>query len=318
MNRRSKVVLSVSKTVLYAMAFLSFGAMTSCSKDAIEEGDANYWTSSRGQFTTSLNETTTMFFLDNSDGTAVVTFDGGNPRHWKSSTNVEVNVETYKGDVIIPESVNNNGKTLAVTAIGDEAFMGCRLLTSVVIPETVESIGQSAFNTTSQTSATPLTVIIPSGLTEIPSATFANSKYLTAVVTADDSLKQGIILPEKMLTLGKMAFYGVLGIKNIVLNDGLETIGEMAFYGCNNSSLTSISIPSSVKTIGANAFGGTSKISTFNMMSEVPPVLQGNLFTATTEGDYTGYAIHVPAGCKEKYQTAEGWNKYKDVIIDDL
>lgn len=318
MNRRSKVVLSVSKTVLYAMAFLSFGAMTSCSKDAIEEGDANYWTSSRGQFTMSLNETTTMFFLDNSDGTAVVTFDGDNPRHWKSSTNVEVNVETYKGDIIIPESVNNNGKTLAVTAIGDEAFMGCRLLTSVVIPETVGSIGQSAFNTTSQTSATPLTVIIPSALTEIPSATFANSKYLKTVVTAENVQEQGIILPAKMRTLGKMAFYGVLGVKSITLNDGLQTIGEKAFYGCNNSSLNTIAIPSTVETIGANAFGGTSKIRTFNIKAEVPPVLLGDLFTPSNEGDYTGYSIHVPAGCLEKYQTAEGWKIYKDIIIDDL
>lgn len=317
MTKRMKVGHSVSGAILYAAAILSLG-IVSCSDEGIERGDENYWTSSRGQFVVPLDASTSMFFLNKGDGTAAVTFDGSNPRHWKSATNVEVNVDTYCGDIVIPETVTYNGLPLAVTAIGEEAFMGCRQLTSVVIPETVRSIGQSAFNTTAQTSAEALKVIIPSGLTEIPSATFGYSRYLTTLATADHAQEQGIILPDAMRIIGKMAFYGVVGIKSITLNEGLVSIGEMAFYGCNNSSLTSITIPSTVTAIGNNAFGGTSKIRTYNIMSSVPPVLHGPLFTPTKEGNYTGYSIHVPAGTLEAYQAAAGWTMYKDIITDDL
>lgn len=318
MTKRTKFESLVSCSVICFSAVFFAGIATSCNDNGIETGDANYWTSSRGQFSVPLDGSNALFLLNNQDGTATVTFDGSNPRHWKSATNVEVNVETYRGEIVIPESVVNNVQPLTVTAIGEEAFMGCRLLTSVVIPETVKSIGQSAFNTTSQTSTETLKVVIPSGLTEIPSATFAYSRYLSTLVTADNAQEKGIILPEAMRTIGKMAFYGVLGVKTITLNEGLETIGEMAFYGCNNSSLTSITIPSTVNKIGNNAFGGTSKVRTFDVKATVPPALQGNLFTPPTEGDFAGYSIHVPAGTLEAYQSAAGWMIYKDIIIDDL
>lgn len=318
MIRKTTVRHYVSWSILYATAVLAVSTIVSCDDDGLQQGDANYWTSSRGQFTTDLDETTTMFFLDKGDGTATVTFDGSNPRHWKDATNVEVNVDTYKGDVIIPETVKNGNKELAVTAIGDEAFMGCRQLRSVVIPESVKSIGQSAFCTTAVTSDEPLKVIIPSALTMIQSATFAYSRYLNTVVTADNANATGIILPEGISYIGKMAFYGVLGIKSITLNEGLEAIDELAFYGCNNSSLTAITIPSTVKVIGKDAFGGTNKVRTYNVLCIVPPALHGNLFTPATAGSFTGYSIHVPAGCLEAYQEAEGWKEYKDIIIGDL
>lgn len=53
--------------------------------------------------------------------------------------------ERYTGDVVIPESVTYNGVTYAVVAIGNNAFNGCGKLTSVVIPNSVTSIGETAF-----------------------------------------------------------------------------------------------------------------------------------------------------------------------------
>ncbi|MBR4829880.1 MAG: leucine-rich repeat protein, partial [Muribaculaceae bacterium] len=51
----------------------------------------------------------------------------------------------YSGSVVIPATVTYNGTTYSVTAIGIEAFAGCRDLTSIVIPNSVTSIGKSAF-----------------------------------------------------------------------------------------------------------------------------------------------------------------------------
>ena len=60
------------------------------------------------------------------------------------------------GNVVIPESVTHEGKTYRVTAIGDHAFWGCRDVTSITIPESVDSIAVYAFTRTGITS-----IVIP-------------------------------------------------------------------------------------------------------------------------------------------------------------
>ena len=51
----------------------------------------------------------------------------------------------YSGSIIIPESVNYEGKTYSVTSIGYSAFDGCSGLTSITIPNSVTIIGYRAF-----------------------------------------------------------------------------------------------------------------------------------------------------------------------------
>lgn len=59
---------------------------------------------------------------------------------------VEVDyAHSYYGTVIIPESVTYNKVTYSVTSIGYGTFFGCSGLTEVTIPNSVTSIGESAF-----------------------------------------------------------------------------------------------------------------------------------------------------------------------------
>ena len=51
----------------------------------------------------------------------------------------------YSGAVTIPASVTYYGRTYSVTSIGNAAFYDCSGLTSVVIPNSVKSIGYDAF-----------------------------------------------------------------------------------------------------------------------------------------------------------------------------
>ena len=46
-------------------------------------------------------------------------------------------LNTYSGDVVIPESEIINGESLPVRYIGSEAFYGCINLTSVTLPSTI-------------------------------------------------------------------------------------------------------------------------------------------------------------------------------------
>ena len=51
----------------------------------------------------------------------------------------------YSGDVVIPSTVNYNGKTYTVVGIGSHTFYGDVETTSVTIPNTVKWIGSNAF-----------------------------------------------------------------------------------------------------------------------------------------------------------------------------
>ena len=82
----------------------------------------------------------------------------------------------YSGDVVIPDSVTYAGQTFAVTCIESNAFDGCFELTSVVIPNSVETIGEQAFQ-----GCTGLTsVTIGSGVTTIGAKAF---NYCNALET---------------------------------------------------------------------------------------------------------------------------------------
>ena len=97
-----------------------------------------------------------------------------------------------KGDVEIPASVTDGGKSYAVTSIGASAFNGCSGLTSVTIPSSVTSIGASAFNGCSGLTS----VTIPSSVESIGSWAFF---YCS-------SLKQATVLAEKPPTGGTKMF----------------------------------------------------------------------------------------------------------------
>lgn len=58
---------------------------------------------------------------------------------------VTYGTEKYSGDVVIPESVTYNGRTLAVTAIGEEAFTNCSDIQSISLPNNLTNIGDFAF-----------------------------------------------------------------------------------------------------------------------------------------------------------------------------
>ena len=115
-----------------------------------------------------------------------------------SSLNLEVSVFAYgdnSGEVIIPETVEYNGKTYSVTVIGAYAFRDCSGLTSITIPNSVTIIGSSAFEGCS-------------GLTSIT-------------------------IPNSVTTIGESAFRWCTSLQSIDISNSVTSIGKYAFGNCS-------------------------------------------------------------------------------------
>ncbi|MBO5988977.1 MAG: leucine-rich repeat protein [Paludibacteraceae bacterium] len=154
-------------------------------------------------------------------------------------------------DFVIPDSV---------TTIGDSAFCDCSSLSSVVIPASVTTIGDGAFYDCSSLSS----VVIPASVTTIGDSAFCGCSSLSSVVipasvtAIGDSAFCGcgslssVVIPASVTAIGDSAFSGCRSLSSVVIPDSVTTIGDSAFNGCK--SLSSVVIPDSVTTIGDSVF----------------------------------------------------------------
>ena len=133
--------------------------------------------------------------------------------------------------IIIPNSV---------ISIGEMAFYGCKALTSISIPNSVKLIGEHAFNFCSSLK----TVILGNSVTTIELGAFASCPRLSS-----------INIPNSIAVIGELAFNGCDGLTSITLPNSLMSIGDYAFNKCSN--LQSFNIPTTVITIGQNPFKDT-------------------------------------------------------------
>ena len=148
--------------------------------------------------------------------------------------------ENIKGDVIIPETVKNNGKDYTVVEIGSNAINngGNRwnnAPTTIKMPSTITKINSSAFN--NNWSLTQIE--IPASVEDIGTWAFQWCGVVTKVTFEEGS---------KLKTIGESAFSSCQQVKEFVVPEGVTTIGANAFGGCD--ALESLVIPSTVTSIG--------------------------------------------------------------------
>ena len=125
--------------------------------------------------------------------------------------------------------------------IADDAFAGCRYLTSVIIPNGVTTIGGGAFQTC----------------------------YALTSIT----------IPNSVMSIGEFAFHACNSLTSITIPNGVTCIRNYVFQSCN--SLTSITIPNSVASIGDYAFRLCSLLDTIHVEAPVPPTLGYSVFDNT-------------------------------------
>ena len=113
-----------------------------------------------------------------------------------------------------------------VTSIGDEAFKYCNNLASVTIPSTVKSIGVSAF----EGCESLISAAIPEGVTSINNNVFACCSNLASVT-----------IPSTVTHFGYEAFAQCSNLTSIKIPEG-ATVGYDVFGSCEN--LTMVTLPS--------------------------------------------------------------------------
>lgn len=146
--------------------------------------------------------------------------------HMSSCGKLEI-PEYYKNakNIIIPEGT---------TKIGRYAFADCKILTSIIIPETVMEIEACAFHSCCNLK-------------------FINIEYQDSKsVNIEYQDSKNSSLPYSITKIGERAFFRCFKLTTIEIPNSVEKIERFAFSRCYN--LTSIAIPKSVKEIGDGAF----------------------------------------------------------------
>ena len=191
--------------------------------------------------------------------------------------------DSYSGDIVIPEKVEYEGKEYSVTSIGNSAFEHTGL-TSLTIPNSVNSIGEWAFSGCGGLTS----VTIPKSVTSIGGWAFSNCSALTTIVvkngntvfdsrdncnaiirTTDNVLIAGCkntIIPNSVTTIGENAFLWCC-MSSITIPNSVTTIKDEAFFDCYG--LTSMTIPSSVTSIGNRAFQACSSLTSLTIPESV-------------------------------------------------
>ena len=161
----------------------------------------------------------------------------------------------YSGYVVIPETVEYEGKTYSVTSIGFEAFSEESKVTGVIIPNSVTSIGDQAFRWCGSMDS----VIIGNSVTSIGVEAFDYCSGLTSVK-----------IPNSVTSIGNSAFSKCSGLKSVIIGNSVTSISDYAFAYC--SGLTSIEIPNSVTSIGGHAFQECSGLTSIEIPNSVTSI----------------------------------------------
>ncbi len=189
-------------------------------------------------------------------------------------------------DLIIPDSV---------ASIGNYAFNGCYSLASVTIGNSVTSIGNYAFygcsslaSVTIGNSVTSIGEDAFSGCTNLSSVIwnakaypdcFNNTPFYSRNMDIRDQITS-FVFGEKVERIPQKLCSGMKKLTSVTIGNSVTSIGNYAFSDCTG--LTSITIPNSVTSIGSGAFYNCTGLTSITIPNSVTSI--GNYAFADCTG----------------------------------
>lgn len=188
-------------------------------------------------------------------------------------------------------------------------FAGCDNLKSVVLPNSIQFIGDFAFYGCSNLGISP----IEDNIVDIGRDAFAECT----------SLKK-LRLSQNLLTIGDGAFRNC-PLDKVIIPDKVQIIGKQAFY--SDTEIMLLTLGNSVEIIGDQAFGKCTGLSEINVWANIPPTLgKGGKKSWNDENygyeeeltffksiDFENCRLNIPAGTYEAYSTAPIWSRFKNI-----
>lgn len=172
------------------------------------------------------------------------------------------NAVDVEGDVVLPSFVEHQEMLYCVKNIKSAAFFRSQNLTSIVIPEGVESFGYASFKDCSNL----VSITLPNSLCSIGERAFVGCVSLTSIT-----------IPSKVTYIGDEAFEYCYSLESLVVDDGnpkydsregcnaiIKTSTNTLIVGCKSTI-----IPDSITTLGISAFGGCSDLTSIKIPNSI-------------------------------------------------
>lgn len=160
-------------------------------------------------------------------------------------------------NIVIPSAHNGS----PVTAISANAFATQQSIVSVVVPDSVKTIGKAVFFGCDNLKSLSLPFI---GASESDTE-HAYIGYLFGASRGKSiSASLTTLTVKSAPSLGDYALYGLRNLRSFTIPSDTVTIGEHCFEGCQH--LSEMQIPSAVTSVGFHAFNGCSRLTRLDIL----------------------------------------------------
>lgn len=141
--------------------------------------------------------------------------------------------------------------------IRDYAFLGCTLLATITVPDTVKSVGSWTFRNSGIYASSSAGVYAGNWLVDCKPNVGGTLKITEGTVgiatyALQNALFDAVEIPDSVKSVGRGAFSGCKNMQTVTLPSGLKRIEDYTFYNCNM--LTLDRLPNGVEFIGRSAF----------------------------------------------------------------
>lgn len=183
--------------------------------------------------------------------------DGSKVSNWSSE------FPYRQSEIVIPETVQNDGITYIVNTIGDYTFRYSQNLTSLTIPNSVTTVGASIVEYTPKLEnlSIPESVVkvgwlafARSGASEVTIPASASQWYDECCAFQESENLRSVTFAEGLTLIPARMFFGCHAIQKLYIPDNVSEIGEGAFSDCQG--LSEIHLPASLETLHNRMFHG--------------------------------------------------------------